>query len=190
MDVQFIKQFQCIYSITLRMGHFFHIAYDIVELPQIKGGNSMKKLLAIILALACCLSLVACSSGEAIPETTEPSQAQQSSEPTSANTTQETNKPTQPAAPTQPYQRMCYWCDELPVGEFETYCINCRCLLCGELRKDGGGKYLYCRSHNCNATSCEYPAFEDSQYCSEHKCRKPNCNNQRWSNSEYCAHHK
>ena len=152
----------------------------------------MKKLLAIILALACCLSLVACSSGETIPETTESSLTQQSTKPPSGNTTQATNAATQATQPvvTQPQPDMCYWCDEMPVGEFETYCINCRCLKCGNLRKDGGGKYLYCRDHNCNETSCEYPAFEDSQYCSEHKCRKPNCNNQRWSNSEYCAHHK
>ena len=154
----------------------------------------MKKLLAIILALACCLSLVACSSGETIPETTEPSQMQQTTKASANKATQATKPPAQPTIKptqaTQPQQEMCYWCDEVPVGEFETYCVNCRCLKCGNLRKDGGGKYVYCRNHNCNETSCEYPAFEDSQYCSEHKCRKPNCDNRRWANSEYCAHHK
>ena len=169
------------------MGHFFRIACGIVGLPQIKGGNSMKKLLAIILALACCLSLVACSSGETPPETTVPSQAQQSTKPSADRATQATNTPTQS---TQPQQNMCYWCGEMPVGDFETYCVNCRCLKCGDLRKDGGGKYLYCRDHNCNESLCEYPAFEDSQYCSEHKCSKPNCDNGRWPGSEYCAHHK
>ena len=152
----------------------------------------MKKLLAIILALACCLSLMACSTGETVPETTEPSQVQQSVKPPSDNTTQVTNAATQAtqSVVTQPQQNMCYWCGELPVGDFETYCVNCRCLKCGDLRKDGGGKYVYCRDHNCNESLCEYPAFEDSQYCSEHKCSKPNCDNRRWSGSEYCAHHK
>ena len=147
----------------------------------------MKKLLAIILALACAMSVAACSAGETIPETTGGSQAQQSTKPSSSNTTQAPNTPTQA---TQPQQNMCYWCGEMPVGDFETYCINCRCLKCDKLRKDGGGKYVYCRDHNCNESLCEYPAFEDSQYCSEHKCSKPNCDNRRWSGSEYCAHHK
>ena len=152
----------------------------------------MKKLLAIILALACCLSLMACSTGETIPETTESSQTQQSSKPSADSATQETNIPTQQTQPvvTQPQQNMCYWCGEMPVGDFETYCVNCRCLKCDKLRKDGGGKYVYCRDHNCNESLCEYPSFEDSQYCSEHKCSKPNCNNRRWPGSEYCAHHK
>ena len=152
----------------------------------------MKKLLAIILALACCLSLMACSTGETIPETTESSQTQQSTKPSADSAPQETNKPNQPTQPvvTQPQQNMCYWCGELPVGDFETYCVNCRCLKCDKLRKDGGGKYVYCRDHNCNESLCEYPAFEDSQYCSEHKCSKPNCDNRRWPGSEYCAHHK
>lgn len=152
----------------------------------------MKKLLAIILALACSLSLMACSTGETIPETTESSQTQQSSKPSADSATQATNASTQAtqADVTQPQQNMCYWCGELPVGDFETYCVNCRCLKCDKLRKDGGGKYVYCRDHNCNESLCEYPAFEDSQYCSEHKCSKPNCDNRRWPGSEYCAHHK
>ena len=153
----------------------------------------MKKLLAIILALACCLSLLACSSDETIPGTTEPSQTQQPTKPSADNSaTQETNNHTSQTHPvvTQPQQNMCYWCGELPVGDFETYCVNCRCLKCGDLRKDGGGKYVYCRDHNCNESLCEYPAFEDSQYCSEHKCSKPNCDNRRWPGSEYCASHK
>jgi hypothetical protein len=53
------------------MTHFCRIPYVIVELPQIKGGNSMKKLLAIILALVCCLSLLACSAGDTAMETNE-----------------------------------------------------------------------------------------------------------------------
>ena len=149
----------------------------------------MKKLFAIILALACCLALMACSTGETIPETTESTQAQQSTRPTADNSSNAPAQATQLAA-TQPQPNMCYWCGELPVGDFETYCVNCRCLKCGDLRKDGGGKYVYCRDHNCNESLCEYPAFEDSQYCSEHKCSKPNCDNRRWSGSEYCAHHK
>ena len=149
----------------------------------------MKKLLAIILVLACCLSLMACSSDETIPETTDPSQAHQSTKPTADSIFNTPTQSTQPAA-TQPQQSMCYWCGEMPVGDFETYCVNCRCLKCGDLRKDGGGKYVYCRDHNCNESLCEYLAFEDSQYCSEHKCSKPNCDNRRWSGSEYCAHHK
>lgn len=70
----------------------------------------MKKLLAIILVLACCLSLMACSSDETIPETTVPSQAQQSTKPSTDSETQETNTPTQPTQPvvTQPQQNMCY----------------------------------------------------------------------------------
>lgn len=154
----------------------------------------MKKLIGIILVLACCLSLIACSSGATNPGKTESSQVQQPAKPSANKATQATKPPAQPTIKptqaTQPQQEMCYWCDEVPVGEFETYCVNCRCLKCGNLRKDGGGKYVYCRNHNCNETSCEYPAFEDSQYCSEHKCRKPNCDNRRWANSEYCAHHK
>ena len=173
------------------MGHFFRIGCDIVELPQIIGGNSMKKLLAIILALVCCLSLVACSSGETIPETTEPSQVQQSVKPSSDNTPQVTNAAIQAtqSVVTQPQQNMCYWCGKLPVGDFETYCVNCRCLKCDNLRKSGSD-YLYCSKHNCNESYCEQPAFDDSQYCSEHKCSKPNCDNRRWPGSEYCAHHK
>ena len=147
----------------------------------------MKKLLAIILTLACCLSLVACATGETSPETTRGSQAQQSTKPSSSNTTQATNTPTQS---TQPQQNMCYWCGKLPVGDFEVYCINCRCLKCDELRKEGGGQSLYCREHNCNESYCENPAFDDSQYCTAHKCSKPNCDNRRWPGSEYCAHHK
>lgn len=146
----------------------------------------MRKLLAIILVLACCLSLAACSSGETAPETTEHSQTQQSTKPTSDSATQATNAATHA---TQPQQNMCYWCGEVPVGDFESYCVNCRCLKCDNLRKSGKD-YLYCSSHNCNESLCEYPAFDDSQYCSEHKCSKPNCDNRRWSGSEYCAHHK
>ena len=158
----------------------------------------MKSLLAIILTLALCLCLAACGAGAPVRATgTLPPQTTVA--PTENSTTQATAKPTQPIVQptkatqpvaTQPQQNMCYWCDEMPVGDFETYCVNCRCLKCDKLRKDGGGKYLYCRDHNCNEISCEYPAFEDSQYCSEHKCRKDNCNNDRWSDSEYCAHHK
>ena len=53
----------------------------------------MKKLFAIILALVCCLSLMACSSGETIPGTTKPSQTQQSTKPSVDNATQATNTP-------------------------------------------------------------------------------------------------
>lgn len=149
----------------------------------------MKKLLTIILALACALSVAACSAGETVPETTDPSHTQQSSQ-TSEDSATQANIPTQSTQPvvTQPQQNMCYWCGEMPVGDFETYCVNCRCLKCDRLRK--GDSYLYCRDHNCNESQCEYPAFEDSQYCSEHKCSKPNCDNRRWPGSEYCAHHK
>ena len=152
----------------------------------------MKKLLAIILALACCLSLMACSTSGPIPETTGSSQTQLPTKPSADSAMQATNTPTQSTQPlaSQPQQNMCYWCREMPVGDFETYCANCRCLKCDRLRKDGGGKYVYCSDHNCNESLCEYPAFEDSQYCSEHKCSKPNCDNRRWPGSEYCAHHK
>lgn len=154
----------------------------------------MKKLLANIFALVFCLSLMACSS-DAATQTTELSHHPETTEPTVVNTTQEptqiTEKPTQATQPviTQPQQNMCYWCNEMPVGDFETYCVNCRCLKCDNLRKSGG-EFLYCSKHNCNESWCEYPAFEDSQYCSEHKCSKPNCDNRRWSGSQYCAHHK
>ena len=170
------------------MGRFFRIDCDIVELPQIIGGNSMKKLLATILALACCLALMACSSGELILETTESTQAQQTTKPTADSTFNTPTQSTQPVA-TQPQQNMCYWCGEVPVGDFESYCVNCRCLKCDNLRKSGGN-YLYCSKHNCNESYCDQPAFDDSQYCSEHKCSKSNCDNRRWSGSEYCAHHK
>jgi hypothetical protein len=172
------------------MGHFFHIGCDIVELPQIIGGNSMKKLFAIILVLTCCLSLVACSLGEPT-QTTQPSQTQESTDPATSGISPavtESAQSTQPVV-THPQQNLCYWCDEVPVGDFETYCVNCRCLKCDRLRKSGGS-YLYCSDHNCNESGCDYPAFEDSQYCTEHKCSKPDCENRRWSGSEYCAHHK
>lgn len=149
----------------------------------------MKKLFAIILALVLGLSLMACSSGDPT-QTTEPPSFQQPAEP-ATGTPQGTDEPTQATqfVETQPQQNMCYWCDEVPVGEFETYCVNCRCLKCDRLRKSGGS-YLYCSDHNCNESHCEYPAFEDSQYCTEHKCSKSDCENRRWSGSEYCAHHK
>ena len=152
----------------------------------------MKKLFAIILSLACCLSLVACSLGETVPEKTEPLQTQQSTKlfPDSATQATDETTPATQHIVSLPQQNMCYWCGEIPVGDFETYCVNCRCLKCDDLRKDGGGKYVYCRDHNCNESLCEYPAFEDSQYCSEHKCSKTNCDNRRWSGSEYCVHHK
>lgn len=150
----------------------------------------MKKLLAIILALACILSLSACSTGETIPETTELSQMQQSTKPSADSATQETNNPTQTQPiVTQPQQEMCWHCGDVPVSGYDIYCVNCRCLKCDQRRKLGGD-YLYCSQHNCNESLCEYPAFEDSQYCSEHKCSKPNCDNRRWPGSEYCAHHK
>ena len=163
------------------MGRFCRIIYVIVELPQISGGNSMKKLLVITLAVVLCLSAAACSTSVSAPEATQPS----------ASHSHFPSEPLQTTPPTQaqPQQNMCYWCGEMPVGDFETYCVNCRCLKCGELRKDAG-RYLYCRQHNCNEAGCEYPAFDDSQYCSEHKCSKPNCDNRRWSGSEYCASHK
>jgi len=144
----------------------------------------MKKRLAMILALVCCLALAACAPGNTPPENTEPSRAQQHTEPSLGSETQ----PPHPAV-TQPQQNLCSWCGEFPVGDFESYCINCRCLKCDNLRKSGGD-YLYCSKHNCNESYCEQPAFDDSQYCSEHKCSKPNCDNRRWSGSEYCAHHK
>ena len=99
----------------------------------------MKKLLAIILALACCLSLMACSTGETTPGTTESSQTQPPTKPSADSATQAPNTLTQATQPvmTQPQQNMCYWCGELPVGDFETYCVNCRCLKCDKLRKDG-----------------------------------------------------
>ena len=173
------------------MGRFFHMAYDIVELPKIKGGNSMKKLLAIILALACCLSLMACSTDGTTQETTESSQTQLSTKPSADSATQETNDSTQQtqSVVTQPQQEMCWHCGDVPVSGYDIYCVNCRCLKCDQRRKLGGD-YLYCSQHNCNESLCEYPAFEDSQYCSEHKCSKPNCDNRRWPGSEYCAHHK
>ena len=107
----------------------------------------MKKLLVIILALACSLSLAACSAGDTTPETTEPSQAQQSTKPSADSATQETNNHTSQTHPvvTQPQQNMCYWCNETPVGDFETYCVNCRCLKCDNLRKTGG-EFLYCQA--------------------------------------------
>ena len=173
------------------MGRFFHMAYDIVELPQIIGGNSMKKLLSIILALVCTLSVVACSTGETIPETTKSPQTQEPAKPSVDSATEAANTPTQSTRPvvTQPQQEMCWHCGDVPVSGYDIYCVNCRCLKCNQRRKLGGD-YLYCSQHNCNESLCEYPAFEDSQYCSEHKCSKPNCDNRRWSGSEYCAHHK
>lgn len=54
----------------------------------------MRKLLAIILALVRCLSLMACSSDETIMGTTAPSQAQQSTKPSADSATQETKKTT------------------------------------------------------------------------------------------------
>ena len=88
----------------------------------------MKTLLAIILALACCLSLMACSSGATILGTTETSQTQQSTKPSADNATQATSTATQPAQPvvTQPQLNMCYWCSEMPAGDLETYCVNAR----------------------------------------------------------------
>lgn len=84
---------------------------------------------------------------------------------------------------------MCYWCGELPVGDFETYCVNCRCIKCDDLRKDGGRRYIYCSDHNCNENNCEEPAVEDSQYCVLHKCNNPDCDFEKTANSEYCYHH-
>ena len=97
---------------------------------------------------------------------------------TQAQTTVQVNEPD-----------MCYWCGELPVGDFETYCVNCRCIKCDNLRKDGGLKYIYCTDHNCNENSCEEPAVEDSQYCVVHKCNNPDCHLEKTANSEYCYHH-
>lgn len=85
---------------------------------------------------------------------------------------------------------MCYWCGELPVGDFETYCVNCRCIKCDNLRKDGGVGYIYCTDHNCNENNCEEPAVGDSQYCVLHKCSYPNCDSEKTANSEYCYPHR
>ena len=148
----------------------------------------MKKLIAFVLLMALCLSVSACSQEGSNQSVTEPSSAQQNTQTTLPSKETDPTQETKPVV-TQPQQNMCYWCDEMPVGDFETYCVNCRCLKCDNLRKDAG-RYLYCRQHNCNESLCEYPAFEDSQYCSEHKCSKPNCDNRRWSGSEYCASHK
>lgn len=97
---------------------------------------------------------------------------------TQAQTTVQVNEPD-----------MCYWCGELPVGDFETYCVNCRCIKCDNLRKDGGLKYIYCTDHNCNENNCEEPAVEDSQYCVLHKCNYPDCDWEKTVNSEYCYTH-
>ena len=148
----------------------------------------MKKLIAFVLLMALCASVAACSRGETGQNATEPSSSQQATQNTESSAEKPPTQETQPVV-TQPQQNMCYWCGEMPVGDFETYCVNCRCIKCDNLRKDAG-RYLYCRQHNCNESLCEYPAFEDSQYCSEHKCSKPNCDNRRWSGSEYCASHK
>lgn len=148
----------------------------------------MKKITAIILALAIGMSLAACSTSGSTQDT-QPSPSQQAGNMTTSSTPQENTEPTNTTQPTEPQQSMCYWCGEVPVGDFETFCANCRCLKCDQKRKSGGD-YLYCADHNCNESWCEYPAFEDSQYCSEHKCSKPNCDNRRWNGSEYCAHHK
>ena len=51
----------------------------------------MKELLAIIMTLACCVSLMACSTGGTTPETTRPSQAQRSNKPSADNATQANN---------------------------------------------------------------------------------------------------
>lgn len=151
----------------------------------------MRKLFAIILTLACILSLAACSTGETIPETAKSPQTQEPAKPSVDSATEAANTPTQSTRPvvTQPQQEMCWHCGDVPVSGYDIYCVNCRCLKCDQRRKLGGD-YLYCSQHNCNESLCEYPAFEDSQYCSEHKCSKPNCDNRRWPGSEYCASHK
>jgi hypothetical protein len=43
-------------------------------------------------------------------------------------TIEPTSTATQPAQPvvTQPQLNMCYWCSEMPAGDFETYCVNAR----------------------------------------------------------------
>lgn len=150
----------------------------------------MKKLIALTLTLLLCLLMAACAPTDDGSNASNPTETQPnaSTEADATRTPVETTRQTQPVI-TQPAQNMCYWCDEVPVGDFETYCVNCRCLKCDKLRKSGGS-YLYCSSHNCNESLCEYPAFEDSQYCSEHKCSQPNCDNRRWPGSQYCAHHK
>lgn len=84
---------------------------------------------------------------------------------------------------------LCYWCGEVPVGVFEPYCANCRCIKCSDLRKNGGTGYIYCEKHNCNKSNCDAPAADDSQYCVTHKCNTPNCDLEKTLNSEYCYHH-
>ena len=147
----------------------------------------MKKQLAILFVLVLLLS--GCASHPAPTEATIPDQTPHTTHPimTEQETT-ETPPETLPAT-TQETENLCYWCKEFPVEDFETYCVNCRCLICSNLRKQGKD-YLYCTDHNCNESLCENPATEGSQYCTEHKCSYPNCNNRRWSGSEDCAHHK
>ena len=102
---------------------------------------------------------------------------------------QNNSQPDTTAAVQREEPDMCHLCGEVPVGDFEVYCPNCRCLKCDKIRKNTGPGYVYCIDHNCNESNCKEPAAEDSQYCVLHKCKDPSCRNRKNLNSEYCYQH-
>lgn len=148
-----------------------------------KVSKTVRNFLCAVAVLAMVFALTACGEKDVAvisPTTTTNNNAIET-------TTSVTNQTTTQIQAEE--QDMCYWCGELPVDEFEAYCVNCRCVKCDNLRKDGGGRYIYCPDHNCNENNCEEPAVEDSQYCVLHKCNDPSCSNEKWADSEYCYVH-
>lgn len=164
-----------------------------------KTRKIIKIIVCAVAVLSMVFALTACGENDVI--VSNPTTTANNNADGDINTTQTTNQNNYIADNTNTTQSqttaqvqvnepdMCYWCEELPVGDFETYCVNCRCVKCDNLRKDGGLKYIYCTDHNCNENSCEEPAVEDSQYCVLHKCNNPDCHLEKTANSEYCYHH-
>ena len=154
-----------------------------------KCRNILKLILCLIISITTLFSLTACNKNNSEKADSQTTTTVETTQHVTDTTTQ-TIQPQSTTQSTTQSQHMCYWCGELPVGDFETYCSNCSCLLCGNLRKNGGVGYIYCDKHNCNENGCELPAADDSSYCVQHKCNNPSCGNEKWPDSEYCPAHK
>ena len=158
-----------------------------------KTKKTIKLILCVVSVLSIVLCFTSCGENDVIVSNTTTTE---NNSVTEADTAPQPTDPTvaQPSQTTtqvqEDIQNMCSWCGEMPVGDFEPNCINCRCIKCYEIRKYGNvDSYIYCVKHNCNENNCTEAAVDDSQYCVLHKCSNPNCHLEKTLNSEYCYQH-
>lgn len=151
--------------------------------------KTIYKIQAVISVLLLCLLPTACGnrSPEPAPTVTTVTTA------ASTEAVFEEPAPTEEEVYEEELPDLCAYCDRLPVANnLCLYCVNCKCLLCNELREGigSGREFSYCLHHRCRVSNCNTAALDNSHYCSAHECIYPDCHIVRCPGSNYCGIHE